>query len=361
MKIRLTVFFLISIVHISAQNTFSPLAYLPEVINESSGIETLDGGKTFWTHNDSGDDARIFQIDTNGKLLRTVYLRGVKAIDIEELSSDDKGNLYICDIGNNNNQRKDLCIYIATENDLLKFDTVSVSKITYQYENQTAFPPEKDYRNFDCEGVYFEDGKLNLFSKNRGVSAYSYQYQIPAIAGNYNAKLVDSTLVNSWTCAADISPNKNLICIFSNGEMQVINRSTKKTATLTFDYSQKEAVVFADDSTLYLTEEENFNKKPRLYRIDLNPGVFEQNYTNLSRYFFLKNQDISKRAEVLVLFDSEPFTIKLMNLNNEEIELQKSEENKSEYHFNTENLSPATYYFILEAKDNIFYFYFEKH
>ena len=54
------------------------------------------------THNDSGDDANLYEIDSlSGTILRTISTANAKNVDWEDLAENDT-HLFITDIGNNN-------------------------------------------------------------------------------------------------------------------------------------------------------------------------------------------------------------------------------------------------------------------
>nr|HPH82842.1 T9SS C-terminal target domain-containing protein [Flavobacteriales bacterium] len=74
---------------IIAQNVSLQIAcQLPSYLNEASGIELSPDG-TFWTHNDSGNEAKIYQIDDQCNVIRTVNLLGVSNNDWEDLALSD--------------------------------------------------------------------------------------------------------------------------------------------------------------------------------------------------------------------------------------------------------------------------------
>lgn len=71
-----------------------------------------------WVHNDSGDKARIFLIDTLARLHATYYLEGVEARDWEEIAYMQIGGsnyLIIGDIGDNRAVRSSVSIHIIPE------------------------------------------------------------------------------------------------------------------------------------------------------------------------------------------------------------------------------------------------------
>ncbi len=141
-----------------------------------------------WMLNDSKNPPELFRFDPKaGKLLETRKLP-VTNRDWEDLTIDPQGNLYIGDIGNNRNARKDLRVYRYNP------ATGSLDSILYRYPDQEAFAPanERDW-NFNCEAMVFFKDSLHLFSKNsfKG-NFYTKHYVIPAQPGNYVAELRDS-------------------------------------------------------------------------------------------------------------------------------------------------------------------------
>ncbi len=249
---------------------FTRMQRLPKMLRESSGILTYNGS-TVWTHNDGGGNAALYEIDVqSGGLLHIVTLSDAKNIDWEDITKDDRGNIYIGDFGNNLQKRKDLCIYKIENPTLLPAAaTVTSEKITFKYPDQTAFPSAKNNRNFDCEAfVYFRDS-IYLFSKNHSkpYNGYTKMYRLPAAEGDYTAELVDSfktgkTMASSFITSAAVSPNgkqlallsSDRVFLFSNwqganffkGDMRLIKLGA---------VSQKEAICFATNWTLWIGDE----------------------------------------------------------------------------------------------------------
>src|SRR5688572_27521892 len=84
---------------------------------EFSGIVKSRSDKNvFWIQNDSGDQPRVFAIDSTGNFYQSARYRnyegisiaGATNVDWEDITMDNKGNLVIADVGNNYNDRKDL-------------------------------------------------------------------------------------------------------------------------------------------------------------------------------------------------------------------------------------------------------------
>ena len=248
---------------------------LPKNINESSGLVS-NGDGTLWTHNDSGDKAQIYKIDTSGKLLQTLYLQGVTAIDFEDITLDKKGNLYVCDCGNNQNQRKNLCIYIISATQLsASNDTVRPATIHFNYSDQSEFPPPKIKRNFDCEGLVLFHDSIFLFSKNRGASVYCKEYVLPATPGTFTAHLIDSVKTKRWITSAAISPDTHTLILLSEN---MVNLFTGFSGSHFFHGShtirhlpitQKEGVTFKTNTEIYLSDEVFRGFGGKLYSLSL--------------------------------------------------------------------------------------------
>ena len=73
-----------------------------------------------WSHNDSGDSARLFALRDDGAPLLQLRLPGVDAVDFEDLSiadcPDDSGPcLYVGDVGDNFRARDDQIVYAMPE------------------------------------------------------------------------------------------------------------------------------------------------------------------------------------------------------------------------------------------------------
>lgn len=88
-------------------------------INESSGLAAsrIEPG-LFWTHNDSGDSARVFAFDAAGRDRGEFELPGTKAIDWEDMASvtiDGKPYLILADVGDNARRRESCVLHVIAE------------------------------------------------------------------------------------------------------------------------------------------------------------------------------------------------------------------------------------------------------
>jgi hypothetical protein len=135
---------------------------LPKVIDESSGIiksRRYPDKNVFWTHNDSGDSARIFAVDGTGKLLREVAIPKAKNVDWEEITMDEQGRLIICDTGDNFRKRKTIELYRIKEPDALDANEKVADAETFRFRYPKGEGP------FDAEAVLVRGENAYLFTK----------------------------------------------------------------------------------------------------------------------------------------------------------------------------------------------------
>lgn len=148
---------------------------LPKVVDESSGLiksKRYPDKDVFWTHNDSGDTARVFAVDSSGKLLRIVDVPHAENVDWEELTMDEKGRLIACDIGDNNRdnnggKRMGVVLYRFPEPDAFDKNEKPPEPEIFRFHYPKGEGP------FDAEGVFARAGSAYLFSKQiEGTSCF---------------------------------------------------------------------------------------------------------------------------------------------------------------------------------------------
>lgn len=172
---------------------FSEKFVLPDEVEETSGLIFLNN--KIITHNDSGDDANLYEIDdTSGLITRPILVSNATHVDWEDITQDDT-HIYIGDIGNNNGDRQDLTIYKIVKSDYLNNTSVTAEVITFSYEDQTDFTPQPNNTNFDAEAISLYDDQIFIFTKN-WVDMETNVYTIPTDPGSYTATKVSSYDVN---------------------------------------------------------------------------------------------------------------------------------------------------------------------
>jgi hypothetical protein len=276
---------------------------LPTILLESSGLMT-EGDTLFWSHNDGGGAAALYQFDKKGQLRKTVPVCNAQNKDWEDMQMDEAGNCYIGDFGNNAQSRKDLTIYKITNfKEKLNQNCLEAEHIDFFYDNQTAFPPTDADKHFDAEAMVIQSDFIYIFAKDFYSKPYSgktWVYQIPNQVGKHAAKCVailktDATKnkKGAITAAAYHAPSGTLV-LMSYQKLWIlrggINKALldKNATEYRFglsQYAQREAISFADSCTLYITSERIKNKiggnlsKVKLCKIKENTPILSANHT----------------------------------------------------------------------------------
>lgn len=140
-------------------------------IREASGlIASASYPDCFWTHNDSGDGARVFLLDSAGQLRATVYLRDIVAYDWEDIdlmTVDGRHDLLVGDIGDNAGARPFVSVHRFTEPSLpLDADKVPVVDTLPRSAVRTYMLRYADGPR-DAESLFFDpiDQLLYVISK----------------------------------------------------------------------------------------------------------------------------------------------------------------------------------------------------
>ena len=230
---------------------------LPSAASESSGLARGKDVNSFWTHNDSGGKAELYEIDSAGKFLSVKKIDGATNTDWEDLAQEPDGTLYIGDFGNNNNTRRTLDIYKLPPNN------ADVEKIAFSYKDQKAFPPASDKLIYDCEAFFYSNKSLYLFSKNLSTgNHYVRLYQMPAEKGTYTLSPIDSIRINTQVTSADISPDGKTFALLTYGKVLLFgiengNINFKRPlGCFRLVKKQAEAIVFLNDSDMLITNEQ---------------------------------------------------------------------------------------------------------
>lgn len=116
-----------------------------------------------WAHNDSGDGAVLHALGTDGVHRGQVTLRGIEAIDIEDMAGfelDGEPYLLVADVGDNGGVRRELRLHVIREPAALTVDQVEVE---WTLEFRWPDGPR------DCEAVAVDAarGQVLLISKKR--------------------------------------------------------------------------------------------------------------------------------------------------------------------------------------------------
>lgn len=231
---------------------------LKGVVPESSGLCPAEQPGTYFSFGDEGNAATLYRLSATGRLLGTLAL-GTTNTDWESLARDDQGNYFVGDCGNNANDRRNLVVHRFRPD-----QPRQVQDIKFKYPDQTEFPPEKKKaHNFDCEASLWHDGKVWLFSKDRGRDATSKVYTVPDQPGTYTAQLVASLAIPGQVTDAALRPDGHRLVLLGRGELFVLDgnsweeilKASPRQVSLE-GAGQTEGAVFKDDNTLLISTEQ---------------------------------------------------------------------------------------------------------
>ncbi len=267
-------------------------------LNEISGIirsRTYPG--VWWVLNDSGDVPRLFAIDAHGQPIMPGWLEdkyyaqdfaegkepwpGVPMlnsanVDWEDIAIDD-GTLYIADVGNNGNARRDLGVYVVNEPNPTAIDRARPTRyLPIAYPDQDAYPPE-DWR-FDCESVFVHAGKLYFLTKYRADRRWD---KITYGTSLYRLDTTATDAVNTLTLVsrledlrivptgADLSPDGRRLAVLSYDGVWVFESAdgsgdsddwlagrVLRVDLPPHQLKQAEAICWDDDQTLRIANEQ---------------------------------------------------------------------------------------------------------
>ena len=256
---------------------------LPKKLKEVSGITYFSESNLLYTLEDSGNDNKIYALNTEGKIEKTITITNAINIDWEDITKDKNDNLYIGDFGNNDNTRQDLCIYKINKKELNNDNAVAEYKVSFSYAEQKEFPPKKKEMFYDVEGFFEYQNYFYLFTKNRskGFDGTAFIYKIPNAAGTQKAIKIGEfkTCDNYNHCvltSATISPDgkkvvvlsHDKIVLFQNFKGDLFHKGTQTEISLNH-FSQKESVIFKDNNTLLIADERTGKLDGNVYEFKL--------------------------------------------------------------------------------------------
>lgn len=251
---------------------------LPKFLEEVSATEYIAQTKTIWMLNDSGNQPKLYAFTKKGKMIREVYVKA-KNKDWEDLTSDEFGNLYIGDFGNNDNDRKKLKILKVAKKYLTQ-KYAEVEEIEFEYEDQKKFPPKKKKRFFDAESFFYYKNHFYIFTKSRVKKDYgkTSMYKLVAHKKEQEAKFIaefdNGNKNESWITAADISESGEKVALLSQKNILIFTKfkgdnffSGKVKKIKLKHKSQKEGLCFKGNSTLFITDEKSGGEGGNLYKL----------------------------------------------------------------------------------------------
>lgn len=148
-------------------------------VNESSGFAVSPQFKgVFYTHNDSGDSARIFRVRLDGSAT-PIPITGASAFDWEDTGVRKAGNtsfLYIADVGDNLQIRSSVRVYRFIE------PALNATSVT-TFETYTLTYPDGRH---NCEALIIDPASGDIYLVTKAVAqAGVYRLAAPTQGGPY--------------------------------------------------------------------------------------------------------------------------------------------------------------------------------
>ena len=249
-----------------------------------------------WSHNDSGDGPNLYAIDISGRLLAKVTVANAMARDWEDISAgpcphtdstaapaQPSACLYVADIGDNNQVRREVTIYIVVEPKVGGSDglpTATARSINFRYAKGPT----------DAEAIAIHaNGDITIVSKGRRgtidffiITANAVRRAVATgetITARYNGNtgIAPENRTGRLATSAAISPDGKTLALRTYYEVYFYGLVTERGETRWRDLGrpcslgdaepQGEAIAFLDENTLLLTSERARGRPGAIHRV----------------------------------------------------------------------------------------------
>jgi hypothetical protein len=239
-----------------------------QIFEPSGIIKSRKLQNVYWTHNDSGDLARIFAITRNGRIIKSpgslmyrgITLKGAENVDWEDIAVDGKGNIYIADTGDNVHLRESLYVYVIKEPEPNREQSIiSLKKVPFYYPE--GGKGDKRTKRLDAEALFWARGNLYLLTKQKKTKLYRFDSM--DLEKKNPLTLVDEFDVGAAVTGADASEDGGMIAVLTYESVWLFEISESeeddkyfhgKISWLPIFAGQCEGVCF-DDGTILLINE----------------------------------------------------------------------------------------------------------
>jgi hypothetical protein len=241
------------------------------LLRESSGVAvSRHQPGVLWTHNDSGDDARLYATNLAGDDLGTFRVLGAEALDWEDIATGpcpptiDAGFcLYVADIGDNLETRDHVTIYVLPEP-----EAGQATDSTTQVEGAGILRLRYPDGPRDAEALAVTPhGDLLIISKGRTSPVLVYSVPHTAVDQQVTIATIVDTLpidaragIMNQVTAAAMSPSGHLLAVRTYTQLFFLTTASSFTlaspaCNIGLRQPQGEAVDFLDATSVVLTSE----------------------------------------------------------------------------------------------------------
>jgi hypothetical protein len=255
-------------------------------LKEASGIAASKcQPDVFWTHNDSGDKALIYAIDSKGKHIGVWSVSGATNRDWEDIATvktDGKCYVLIGEIGDNDHKYKRLAVFRVEEPVISESARASTAKEPLQTAEISAtyimYPNEKH----DAEALlaHPSSGDIYLLTKSSRSPSHVYKFK-PTFQGDEQtmqkvAEITVPAIPNGSITGGDISPDGKRVILcdyFSGYELELPDGagfdSIWKQRPVRVDLGEREigeAVAYSADGSFVIAVSEKRNTSVNIAR-----------------------------------------------------------------------------------------------
>jgi hypothetical protein len=300
-----------------ASTSFSPGVVVGTVanssINEASGIAaSRSNASVLWTHNDSGDSARVFAMTPSGTNLGAYSIAGATALDWEDVAvgpgpTEGAQYLYIGDIGDNAALRSTISIYrvaepaVSASQSPVTTSLSGMSKLTFAYPDGAR----------DAESLFVDPLTRDIYILTKRENPHRLYRAAYPQATNVTTTLefVTTYADPNWLTAADISPdgdeiiaratgvNSGRLFVRPPGGTVADALNSTPITILLVSLTQGEAIGFDPQGWGYYTISEGTNSPIHYFNRVADPGDFNRDgIVDAADYVTLRKTDDTPSA-----------------------------------------------------------------
>lgn len=242
-------------------------------IQEASGLAAgITNFGRLWTHNDSGDKARVFLMDENGRHVAEYLLENQNNRDWEDMASGpgpEKGKnyLYVGEFGDNNAKYNEIYIFRFEEPEVPKQGFPEAQTIPASKTEKLTLKYPDGPRDAEC--LLLDPLTKDLFIvTKRENQVLVYKAPFPQIAGKTIVLEKEAELPFTWITAGDISADGQEVLLKTYDHIYYWKRKPGqsipellKTTPKQLPYKrepQGEAIAWKRDGTGFYTTSEVF-------------------------------------------------------------------------------------------------------